>query len=393
MLTPDAERAVAVITALGGRPLLVGGSVRDRLLGIESKDIDIEVHGPVSWLQLTEALAEHGRVDTVGAAFGVIKFGRDVDISFPRRDSKTGSGHTGFMIDVDPTMTVEEALSRRDFTMNSMAMDLNTNKLIDPFGGVSDLMQGIIRHTSDAFVEDPLRILRAVQFAARFSMTIAPETAKLCRSIVKSFDQISIERVWIEWEKILTKGKSPTHLHMALMDTGLKGHCFAGLPSPGPLATWAFDRSVGLPAEEMMAIRLAVLFVPKPDELPWFLKRIDAPLKVRRNAKVLVQKAPVGEDAFFQTRLIARLIAPMSLDSWFIVHGFSDYSELYFAAVDQGILYRPKPPLLTGDDLKAWGLMPGPVFGKILREALSTQDLRGWKVKEQAIEWLGGYTQ
>lgn len=133
MLTPDAERAVEVITALGGRPLLVGGCVRDRLLGIESKDIDIEVHGPVSPEALIEALSAEGRVDAVGMSFGVIKFGRDVDISFPRRDSKTSSGHTGFTIEVDQTMTVLEALSRRDFTINSMAMDPLTDELIDPF--------------------------------------------------------------------------------------------------------------------------------------------------------------------------------------------------------------------------------------------------------------------
>ena len=217
-LSPAAVAVIDAVTAAGGRPLIVGGSVRDALLGahVESKDIDIEVHGLDSHEPLLAALAPLGHVMERGAVFGVvaIKVGdEDFDVSLPRRDSKTGDGHTGFTVEFDPHLDEHEAFGRRDFTINAIGWDPATGELIDPYDGAADLRAGVLRHTSDAFTEDPLRVLRGVQFAARFGFTMAPETAELSRSIADQYSHLSTSRVWGEWQKIATRG---THISNAL---------------------------------------------------------------------------------------------------------------------------------------------------------------------------------
>ncbi|MBN1854502.1 MAG: CCA tRNA nucleotidyltransferase, partial [Pirellulales bacterium] len=145
---------------------LVGGCVRDHLLGKMPKDIDIEVFG-LRYDQIADALNHDFRVDVVGQSFGVIKIDNEIDISLPRSESKCGVGHTGFMVTVDPMMTPRDAAARRDFTINSLAMDFD-GQIFDFFGGQEDLNRKILRATTAAFQEDPLRVLRGMQFAARF---------------------------------------------------------------------------------------------------------------------------------------------------------------------------------------------------------------------------------
>jgi tRNA nucleotidyltransferase (CCA-adding enzyme) len=204
------------IEAEEGEPLIVGGAVRDWLLGFKSKDYDIEVFG-ISLQKLTTVLSRFGRVDTVGHSFGVTKLFHpeliDLDFSLPRRDSKVGVGHTSFDVEFDPNLSIAEACLRRDFTFNSMAWSWKKG-LIDIFGGRDDLNNGILRHTSDAFSEDPLRVLRGFQFAGRFDLSFHPSTLKLAQSLVCDYFTISKERIWGEWEKWALKSKKPS--------TGLK---------------------------------------------------------------------------------------------------------------------------------------------------------------------------
>jgi len=163
----------------------------------------------------------------VGRSFGVIKLrlgGDEYDFSLPRRESKTGSGHRGFAVLPEPEFSDSEAAARRDFTVNAIAYDPFTEKLIDPWGGERDLHAGVLRHTSSAFSEDPLRVLRAVQLAARFDFTLAPETAELCRSIKSSFSELPVERVWGEWAKWAEKSGKPSRGLMVLQETGWLDH-------------------------------------------------------------------------------------------------------------------------------------------------------------------------
>ena len=221
MQLPDDLRAMIGAVRRVGRPRLVGGGVRDALLGLEPKDFDVEVAG-VNFETLHRALAPFGATDVVGRSFGVIKVrsrdsGDEYDFSLPRRESKTGAGHRGFAVAPDPTLSDAEAAARRDFTINAISWDPFTGEFIDPHGGRSDLEKRVLRHTSEAFVEDPLRVLRAFQLAARFELTLAPETATLCRSIAPTYRELPVERVWGEWEKWATKARRPS-LGLAVLE-------------------------------------------------------------------------------------------------------------------------------------------------------------------------------
>jgi tRNA nucleotidyltransferase (CCA-adding enzyme) len=211
---PDDLRAMLDAVRRVGRPRLVGGGVRDWLLGIPPKDFDIEVGG-VDFDRLQRALEAFGATDVVGRSFGVIKVrsaatGNEYDFSLPRRESKTGAGHRGFMVAADPSLTDAEAAARRDFTVNAIALDPFSWEIIDPHDGRRDLAARVLRHTSAAFVEDPLRVLRGFQLAARFNFTLAPETATLCRTISGTYHELPVERVWAEWEKWATKAIKPS---------------------------------------------------------------------------------------------------------------------------------------------------------------------------------------
>src|SRR5688572_11477490 len=190
---------------------LVGGCVRDWLLGIPNKDYDIEVFG-LSYEELTRALGRWGKIDLVGRSFGVIKLTtaskETFDFSLPRRDSKVAPGHKGFDVEFDASITPEEAAARRDYTINSLMFDPRERKVLDFFEGERDLKGGILRHTSEAFPEDPLRVLRGMQFASRFNLAAAPETIDLARKIKKTHPELARERVRDEWFKWAEKSKT-----------------------------------------------------------------------------------------------------------------------------------------------------------------------------------------
>ncbi|HYY94666.1 MAG TPA: HD domain-containing protein [Pyrinomonadaceae bacterium] len=211
MPSPVPEKILRLARAVekaGGRALMVGGCVRDRLMGGAAKDWDVEVYR-IEPSVLRALLDRLGRVNVVGEAFTVYKLGRDLDVSLPRRERKTGRGHRAFYIEGDPSMTFEEAARRRDFTVNAVLEDPLTGELIDPFGGRADIEGKLLRAVSpETFVEDSLRVLRAAQFAARFRFDIEPATVELCRSI--DLTDLPAERVWGELEKILLAAPQPS---------------------------------------------------------------------------------------------------------------------------------------------------------------------------------------
>lgn len=212
MMQPEIpERIVKLAEAMraaGGRALLVGGCVRDELMGKQPKDWDLEVYG-VAPPKLRRLLDQFGRVNVVGEAFTVYKLGNDLDVSLPRRERKTGRGHRGFVIEGDPEMTVEAATLRRDFTINAILQDPLTREILDPQNGREDLQRNVLRAVSlETFAEDSLRVLRAAQFAARFEFRIEPGTVVLCRSI--DLSDLPPERIWGETEKLLLRAQRPS---------------------------------------------------------------------------------------------------------------------------------------------------------------------------------------
>lgn len=204
----EVERLAGRVRVAGGRAVCVGGCVRDGLLERPSKDIDMEVFGLAAEV-LEAMLREHYQVIAVGKSFGVFKLrGLEIDVALPRRERKAGQGHKAFEIEGDPDMSFEEAAYRRDFTINAISYDPLARELIDPLGGVADLQAGVLRHTGKQFAEDPLRVLRAMQFIARFELQIAPETLQLCRSI--TMEDLPPERLYEEWRKLLLAGRKPS---------------------------------------------------------------------------------------------------------------------------------------------------------------------------------------
>lgn len=226
-VNPDLMRIMGGLSDIGHKALIVGGAVRDSILGIEPKDFDIEVYN-MSYGDLEAYLSMHGKVDLVGKSFGIIKFrpnGSDeaYDFSIPRRENRVGVGHREFHVTFDISMTISEAAARRDFTFNALAYDPIENKIYDYFGGLDDIGNKIIRHTSDAFREDPLRLLRAMQFQARFDFAIHPDTINAMKEIVASgdFESLPKERIFEEFMKWAEKGMRHDLIFRFLRDTNL----------------------------------------------------------------------------------------------------------------------------------------------------------------------------
>ena len=203
------KRIAEVVAAAGGRAYYVGGFVRDGLMGIECKDIDLEIYG-IAPQTLRTVLAELGEVYDRGASFGVLGLRHsDIDIAMPRTESRTGNKHTDFDVTVDPFLPPERACRRRDFTFNAMLRDVLSGEVLDFYGGRADLENRVIRCVApETFVEDALRAFRAAQFAARMGAEIAPETRALCASM--DVTDLSVERIFGETEKALMKAERPS---------------------------------------------------------------------------------------------------------------------------------------------------------------------------------------
>ena len=203
-MLPEVKVVAELVKRAGGRALLVGGCVRDELLGLEPKDFDIECFG-ISGQDLQRALEAEFELDLVGISFGVIKLKHlEIDVAMPRRETKLGLGHRAFGMECDPTLTIEEASARRDFTVNAIYRDPLADEIIDPWNGRADLEKRILRHVSSHFAEDPLRVLRGMQFVARFDLTPARETIEVCRRMTP--EGLAPERLFGEWEKLLVQG-------------------------------------------------------------------------------------------------------------------------------------------------------------------------------------------
>lgn len=204
------RRVITAIRDAGGRPYLVGGSVRDALLdpGLAPKDVDIETFG-LTIDQLTACLSAVGRVDEVGRDFSVLKMRVDDE---------------DFDLIAEPAASLKAAAARRDFTINALMFDPVTEDVVDFFGGIRDLADGLLRHTTAAFADDPLRVLRGVQLATRFSFAMHPSTIDLCQSLVGTYPDLPIERVWEEWLKIGVKGRDITAGLALLQQIGWEAH-------------------------------------------------------------------------------------------------------------------------------------------------------------------------
>lgn len=225
---PATQITLDTLIAAGLRPLVAGGAVRDTIMGKQPKDFDIEVHGAQSFDDLRAALKGLGPLNLTGRDFGVLKLrvknkdgslSDEIDLSLPRRDSKTGTGHKGFTIEVDPQMSLLEATARRDLTVNALMWDPTTELAIDLHGGLKALEDGVLRHVSTAFPEDILRVLRVARFATKLGFVPARETVELCSELQYGFSELPESRIQGELSKLILE-RFPKNGFAFLRDSG-----------------------------------------------------------------------------------------------------------------------------------------------------------------------------
>lgn len=414
------EPVFVAVQAAGGQPLVVGGAVRDVLLGLHPADIDIEVYG-ISPQQLVDALEPLGNLHVVGRSFGVLKLRladrREVDVALPRRESRAAA--RGFLAAYDPSLTPREALARRDFTFNALALTLSGD-LLDYFGGVADLRNRVIRHTSNAFADDPLRVLRAVQFAARFAMRIAPATAALSRQLRDQASSLARERVGGEWWKWARLGKHPSAGLHVLEQTGwlaLYPELEMLTRQPGASsAAWqptlrlcdlvaARAHDDQLPAQQRGILLLAGLcqapgVAAGAEATSAFLARIGAPRAVAepvwRLAHELATHADVDPSPRSVRWLAARLAPATIADAvrllaarQAVAPGSSPAAAETLAAQAQrqGLLTSAPRPILQGRHLIDMGMRPGPAVGEVLQRAYTAQLDGAFETLEDALAW------
>lgn len=201
---------------LKAKPILVGGCVRDFFLNIPVKDYDVEIFGIDSLDIIEKSLNKFGNVKLVGKSFGVLTLkvdGYDFDFALPRTEEKIGSTHQDFQITTNSKLSFKEAAIRRDFTINAIGYDYFKKEFIDPFGGINDLKNSILRHINDkTFIEDSLRVYRAVQLSARFNLNLDEKTFDLCKTIVKNgeLENLPKERIFEEFKKLFLKSQKPS---------------------------------------------------------------------------------------------------------------------------------------------------------------------------------------
>ena len=432
---------------------LVGGCVRDALAGIPNKDFDVEVFG-IEYEKLASALSRWGRTDLVGRSFGVVKLtvapGQVFDFSIPRRDSKVAVGHKGFEVNFDPAITLENAAARRDFTVNALMFDPRRNVVLDFFGGQEDLKSRVLRHTSSAFTEDPLRVLRGMQFAARFELQPAPETVELCRTIKSSYGELAVERVREEWFKWAAKSSVPSRGLRFLVETGWVEHfreisALIGTPQDpdwhpeGDVFTHTchcLDALVNLPAwksadeESRIVLTLAVLahdfakpqttheamkdgrmriVSPGHEEAggplaEQFLNCINAPNAIRERVIPLV----TNHLAHLQTlsdravRRLAKRLEPATIAELVVVITADQFGRpprpqvvaesvhsLEARAAELKVQSSAPKPILLGRHLIELGMEPGKDFGRILDAAFDAQLEGKFFDVPEARRWLG----
>ncbi|MDA7617942.1 MAG: HD domain-containing protein [Verrucomicrobiota bacterium] len=435
------------------QPYLVGGCVRDWILGITVKDYDLEVFN-ISAKGLRQILENHGRTDTVGRCFGVIKWtpckGETYDIALPRREIKKGKGHRGFTIFPDPELSTQEAASRRDYTVNAIMYDPARKTLLDHFGGIEDLQNLVLRHTSPAFTEDPLRVLRGMQFAGRFGMKGHPKTMALCRSIKHQFRDLSLERVWEEWRKWASQSSRPSMGLHFLKNSGWleyfpeledtigtpqdpewhpEGdvwqhtcHCCDALTKlpdwkttklPLNKVVWMMAtllHDAGKPSTTEKAEKNGRMRIVSPghdqksvDLAKTFFRRIKAPKTVQERVIPLIAQHMIYTKNITDraVRRLSHRLLPETIPSLCTLmsadamgrppasQALPEHIEkLRKKASQLDVLSKAPRPFLTGHDLLKEGFKPGKRLGMLLRQAYDLQMEGAIESRPAALEWM-----
>ena len=338
----------------GGRAFYVGGYVRDLLLNIPNKDIDIEVHG-IAEKDLVAILNEIGEVDYYGRSFGIYALRHeDIEVALPRSEKVLGTGHRDFEISVDPDMGYMNAALRRDFTINALMMDVLSHEILDYFNGTDDLNKGIIRHVNDvSFVEDPLRVYRAAQFASRFGFKIDERTVELCKGIDTFV--LSKERIEEELKKALLKAERAEIFFECLKEMNQKDVWFKGVNNLSCLMKYESNRINADNKYYFMVLLLA---------LDNGLDFIEA-FSNNRELKAYVKRYYELYELINNRTLFTERYLKDSFDDFVYILSADEKVKVnsYLENID-----KIKLNLVSGDELLRRNIKPGENFGRALRD-------------------------
>lgn len=391
------ERILEALHNNGLQPYIVGGSVRDSLEGYPSKDIDIEVYGGTA-NQIIAALKPIGKVDEVGKAFGVLKImvnGDDYDISLPRSESKTGAGHKGFEVQVDENLSPYDASLRRDFTLNALMYSHKYGVVIDYHNGVEDYENKVLKPVSEAFKEDPLRVLRGVQMASRFGCTLHDETIVYAKQLKPEFNDLSVERVQTEFQKLYVKGKDTSSGFKALKATEWDQN-FPGLAAINDEKLWekidraqkfVDDKVITNPEKFYSATVASVL--PEKERRP-FVTLTTIGDQVKNEALSLASVTPPAEVTEKNVRVWAKnLTRGINVHDWATLEKIkgNDPSHVEKVAKNAGVLYEAEKDWVTGDDvMKIYNQPPGRWVREALDKARDAQYSRSVSTREELLD-------
>lgn len=450
-IPPPLVRLVEHLSQHGIKPLFVGGFVRDHFSGHTTHDLDIELYGVTSLDELETLLKPFGKVGLFGKSFGVLKLtyeGYSIDFSPPRTESKSGFGHKGFETAWFSTLDFVAAARRRDFTINAIGYDPIAQTLLDPYGGVEDLKDKQLRCVDpETFVDDPLRILRAVQFAARFELTCDRQLLALCQNMIAegALEELPKERIFEELKKLLLQSNRPSIGMTLLKEMG-------GLPFFAPLDrfestpqeasshpeghvwmhtlmtldTMAAQRSGKWRSDIVLMLAMLLHDIGKPDTTII----VDGVLNAPKHAEVGVEIARNWLKKITEDKTLIEAILPLihyhgwprklyrsgasdsdilHLSTHVCIHDliavakadffgrsfngntpeiFKAGEWLHERASALNVLFGPPKPLLMGRDLIAMGIVPSETFKSILNNAYNAQLNQAFDTHKQALQWL-----
>ena len=396
---------IAALQKKGASPVLVGGFVRDSLLNVSLKDIDIEVYNISSFDAMAAILKPFGSLNLVGKSFGILKLsfgGYEIDFSLPRIEKKIEIGHKGFNVLLDAKLSFKEAAKRRDFTINAMGYDINSTTLLDPYNGKGDIQNKRLTYVNKTtFIEDPLRVLRAVQFCARFELTCSDELITLCRFICENgaIKELPKERVFEEFSKLLLKSQKPSiglslfktfHLSKYFPEISNKNNLFVHIDAMANLKTKEHKRDM------ILMLSLIVLHFNSIEEVKLFLHKFLNEIEIiDKVCNLYIYRYALSDLAEKPlTNYEILLLSTKTIIEDLLILGKAqgkDFKNIQEKAEQLGVLTCKPKPLLYGRDLIMLGLSPSSHFSEILQSAYDAQLQELFTNTNDAKIWLKNY--
>jgi len=380
------------------KPIIVGGFVRDSLLGINSDDIDIEIYNIASFDKLEEILQEFGDVNSVGKSFGVCKLSLkkySLDFTLPRVDSKVSCGHSGFDIKILKDLDFKTAAKRRDFTINAIGYDIINKKLLDPFNGIDDLKSKSLKMVDvNSFIEDPLRVLRAVQFCARFELKIDKKLFLLCTKMIeqKQLLELPKERIYEEIKKLMLKSSKPSLGFKILKELNALEFISPSSKSLKAIDYIAKHKTTNKKTDEVLMLSALCYnfnsyqskeFISRLSDDKEISKRVISLTTALHVALALCSKPISNYDVY-------KLASTVKIDVITILSNslYEVGDKILNRAILLDVAGKKMPAILGGKDLISLGMKPSIEFSKILKIAYDAQMREEFITPTQAKEWL-----